>query len=114
MKTRELIVDLDKHGKKTGKRVWRVLAKKLAAPSRQRAQADVYLIDRLAKSNVGKIFVLPGKLLAKGAVETGVEVACFSFSRKAKEKIEKANGKVMTLRELIRHNPGADKMVIIQ
>ena len=114
MKTRSLIVDLDKHGKKTGKRIWRVLAQTLASSSRRRPQAGLYLLGRLAKKNPGKIFVLAGKLLSNGPIESKIEVACFSCSAKAKEKIGKLGGKVMTLDELIKHDPGADKMVMVK
>ncbi len=111
--TREIIVDLDKHGKKSKKNVWRDLAERIAKPSRQRASVNVYKLSRLAKANVGKVLVVPGKVLAKGVAEVKMEVACLACSAQARSEIEKAKGKVMGMKELIASKAGADKLVIV-
>ena len=113
-KTREIIVDLDKFGKKAKKELWRDLAERIGKPSRHRASINVYKLSRLAKANAGKVLVVPGKVLAKGNAETIIEVACLACSGKARREIENAKGKVMSFKELLASKPHADKMVIVQ
>ncbi|HLC79008.1 MAG TPA: 50S ribosomal protein L18e [archaeon] len=112
--TRDLIVDLDKQAKKAKKRVWKVLSDKLNAASRSRAEMNVYTLERIAKNKKERIFVLAGKLLSKGEINSKVEIACLSCSKKAKEKIENAGGSVISLKELIEKNPDANRLVIVQ
>lgn len=112
--TREIIVDLEKHGKKTKKKVWIDLSKRLAGPSRGRTAVNVYEISKLAGKNKGKIFVVPGKLLSKGEIEEKVEIACLSASEKAAEKVTKAGGKVHSMKELVKMNPEAGKIVVVE
>ncbi len=112
--TRELIVDLEKKGKKVQKAVWKKLSQKLARPTRQRAEINVYRLSEIALKNAGRVLVVPGKILSKGDVAGKIEVACFSCSKKAKEKIGKAGGKVMSLKELIESKTEPSKMVIVQ
>jgi len=112
--TRELIVDLEKAGKKLDKKVWGEIAYRLSAPSRRRAQINVYKLSILAKKNKGRILVVPGKVLSNGKVDGLIEVACFSISAKAKEAIEEAKGKVMSLKDLIESKAASNKMVIVQ
>ena len=110
--TREIIVDLDKHGKESRKSVWRDLAERVAKPSRLRASVNIYKLSKLAKANPGKILVVPGKVLAKGIADTKIDVACLACSAQARVEIAKAKGKVMSLKELIASKTGADKLVI--
>ena|SRR3989344_7834592 len=112
--TRELIVDLDKQGKKSGKAVWKVLSAKLAASSRRRIAVNIYTLRKAAKANKDKVLVVPGKVLSKGELQEKIEVACFACSGKAKKKIEGAKGKVITLKDLMKSNMDASKMVIVQ
>src|SRR3989338_3798779 len=111
--TREIIVDLEKEGKKSGKAVWLKISERLSASSRRRAQVNVYSLSELAKKNPGKILVVPGKVLSKGNAEGKIEVACFACSEKARKAMEGAKGKVMTLKELIAPKTAPGKMVIV-
>ena len=113
-KTRKLVVDLEKHGKKTKKRVWRVLSEKLAGSTRRRPSVNVYKLSELAKRNEGRILVIAGKVLAKGNADTKIEVACFACSGKAKAKIEAAKGRVWSLAELMESKPKENRLVIVQ
>lgn len=112
--TREIIVDLEKHGKKTKKKVWIDISKRLAGPSRGRTAVNVYEINKLAGKNKGKVFVVLGKLLSKGDIEEKAEIACLSVSKKAKEKVAKAGGKVYSMKELVKMNPEAGKIMVVQ
>jgi len=112
--TRDTIVKLEKYGKKTKKAVWKDLAKRLKKPSRIRAKINVYRLNELAEKNKDKILVIAGKVLAKGNIEKKIEVACFTYSEKAKEKIIANKGTIISLTDLIDKKISADKMVIIQ
>ncbi|MBI4210194.1 MAG: 50S ribosomal protein L18e [Candidatus Diapherotrites archaeon] len=112
--TRELIVDLDKHGKKVKNGVWRLLSKKLGSSSRARVAMNVYKLSGMAAQSKGKTIVVPGKVLSKGDIKETARVACFACSAKARRKIEAAGGKVIGLKELMLENPKASTLVVMQ
>ncbi len=112
--TREIIVDLEKKGKKTGKAIWKNLATRLRKPTRIRAKINLYKIEEMVKKNTGKVFVVPGKLLATGVLTSKVEIACFDYSEKAKERVEAQKGKVMDFKELVESKIDVSKMVIVK
>ena len=112
--TRELIVDLEKQGKKSGKKVWKDVAARLGKPSRNLAKVNVYKLNALSKKFPGKIFVVPGKVLSSGDVDSKIGVACFTCSEKAREKIEAGKGKVMSLKELVGAKVKESSMVIVR
>ena len=111
---RRVIVSLEKQGRKTGKKVWKDLSQRLSRPSRNRTSVNLYRLEALAGKNAGKTFVVPGKVLSTGSLNSKIEVACLSCSEKAAEKIVALKGKVVPLRKLIELNPEAGKMVIVQ
>jgi len=112
--TQQLIVALEKQGKKSGKNVWKSVAKRLAKPSRNRARVNVDKLNKLAKKQKDKIFVVPGKVLSMGEVEEKINVACLDCSKRARDKIEKQKGKVILLKDLIEAKPKESTMVIVQ
>ena len=112
--TRDTIVKLEKYGKKTKNPIWKDLAKRLKKPSRIRAKINVYKLNKLAEKNKDKIFVVAGKVLAKGNIETKIEVACFNYSEKAEQKIIAKKGTIMLLTDLIDKKINANKTVIVQ
>jgi len=112
--TRTIIVDLEKYSKKSGKKIWKTIAKTLGKSTRNRARVNVYHLNRLSKKQKDKTFIVPGKVLATGDVDGKIEVACLGYSGKAKEKIEKQKGRILTLKELIEEKPKAEKMVIVK
>ena len=66
-----------------------------------------------AAKNAGKTIVVPGKVLATGVAGAKIEVACISCSAAARQKIVKAGGKVISIKQLAQAKPEASKMVII-
>ena len=113
-KIRRAGIALEKLGKKAKKAVWLDISGKIMAPVRKRAEVNVYELEELAKSNSGKILVVPGKVIASGDAKSKIEVACMNCSKSARQKIENAGGKIMTIEELCEAKPAASKMVIIQ
>jgi large subunit ribosomal protein L18e len=54
-----------------------------------------------------KIIVVPGKVLSQGEITKKVQVAAINFSKKAKEKLEKAGCETLSIKELILKNKNA-------
>ena len=92
-------------------RFWKRIIKDLTKPTRQRRTVNVYKIDKFAKE--GDTVIIPGKVLSVGSLSKKVEVAALSFSEEARGKIEKANGKIMTIKELFQSNPEGKNVRIL-
>jgi large subunit ribosomal protein L18e len=95
-----LIRDLRKKGASDKKHnFWTVLSKRLAKPRRQRPIVNLSKISRYAKKD--ELVVVPGKVLASGEIKGSYTVAALNFSEVAEEKIIKAGGRAISLRDLI-------------
>ncbi len=95
-----LIVELRSESFKSKKPIWKAVAKLLDKPTRSRRIVNITRIDKNTKEN--DAVVVPGKVLATGELTHKVTIAALSFSKQAKEKIEKAGGKVLTIREAMK------------
>ena len=104
-----LIEELNKKYLENGVKLWKRLAKDLSKPSRQRREVNLYKINKQAKE--GEIIVVPGKVLNMGELDKKVDIAAFSFSRSAQDKIHKV-AKTMTIQELMEKNPEGKKVRI--
>ena len=98
--TRELIVRLEKLGKKNKSAIWMAVAEIISKPRRNRASINLWRLNKLAKKFPSKTFVMAGKVLGKGNVDQKITIAALEFSREAKEKIEAAKGKAMLIDEI--------------
>ena len=83
--------------------VWKAVAKALNRPRRKKYEVNVYKIEKFAKNNEN--ILVPGSVLGSGEITKPVKVAALKFSKGAKEKIEKAGGKCLTIPELFKQNP---------
>ncbi len=92
-------------------RFWKRIAQDLQKPSRKRRTVNVYKINQYAKD--GETIIVPGKVLSVGELTKKVNVAALTFSTEAKEKIEKASGKVLTIKELLQQNPDGKNVRIL-
>jgi large subunit ribosomal protein L18e len=90
--------------------IWRDLARRLQK-SRQRWAA--VNVDEIAKHlNDNEVALVPGKVLGSGRASK-VDVAAFSFSHSAREKIEAAGGTCLSIRDLVeQHTNGRDIRII--
>jgi len=105
-----LIEELKMKSLDNGVKLWKRLAKDLQKPSRQRRIINIYKINKYAKE--GETIVVPGKVLNMGELDKKVDVAAFSFSDKAKEKINKV-AKTLSIQELMEKNPEGKKVRIM-
>lgn len=112
-KSRELGIDLEKLAGKEGIGIWLDLAHRVSRPVRKKAEVNLYALSAAAAKNAGKTIVVPGKVLATGVAGGKIEVACLSCSAAARQKIVKAGGKVLSIKQLASAKPEAKTMVII-
>lgn len=114
-KTNPHLVSLIQHLKDAGRTneapVWRDIALRLEGPTSNWAEVNVGKLNRYAEDD--EIVVIPGKLLGAGEIAKKVTVASFSSSGQAREKIEKAGGKSMTIEELVAKYPKGSKVRIM-
>ena len=84
-------------------KLWKYVARELERATRKRREINLSRIQRFASNN--DIVLVPGKVLSAGILLKKVNVAAWSFSASAKNKIKSAGGKTMTIEELIKTNP---------
>ena len=108
---RILIQDLKKKSWENEAPIWRDIAKRLEKPTKQRIVVNLSRIDRYA--NEGDTVLVPGKLLAAGALTKKVKVAAYNFSQGAVEKVLAAGGECITIETLVDQNPTGNKVKIL-
>ncbi|MBP2132102.1 large subunit ribosomal protein L18e [Methanomicrobium sp. W14] len=94
--------------------IWREIAKRLEAPSKNFAEVNLGKINRYARE--GETLIVPGKVLGSGILDTGVSVsvAALNFSDAAASKIKDAKGTCMTIEDLVKTNPEGKKIRILR
>ncbi len=106
-----LVIELRKHSNKEGAKIWKRVASDLEKPTSRRRIVNLAKIQRFTKEN--ETIVVPGKVLGAGDIDHTVNVAAFNFSSQAKEKIQKANGKALSILDLVKINPKGKQVRII-
>lgn len=108
---RILVQDLKKMSWQNEAPIWRDIAKRLEKPTKARVTVNLSRIDRYANAN--DTVLVPGKLLAAGAITKPVKVAAYGFSAAAVEKITAAGGQCLTIESLAESNPSGTNVKII-
>lgn len=108
---RKQIRYLYKAYKTYGAPIWKAVAERLNVRRRDMVEVNLMKINKLTKEN--DQIVVPGKVLGFGFLEHPVIIAAYAFSKSAKDKIEKVNGKCLTYEELINLNPKGTNVKII-
>ena len=115
VKTNEALIDLidqlKAQSRNTGAALWRDVALRLEKSRSNWSQPNLSRLSRHAADE--KFVLIPGKLLGSGEVSGKQTVAAFSFSAQAREKIEAAGGKTMTIAELMDKNPKGTGVFIL-
>lgn len=108
---RQLLIALKRQSRNPGGRIWRALYDHLQTTRRNRVVVNIG--DLQQKFTKGRIMVVPGKVLSDGVIEDKLQVAAYTFSDKARMKIQAKGGKCLSLVELMEQNPtGKDVMLI--
>ncbi len=95
---RKLIMALRK--KKEG--FYTDIAKHISKPARTSVSVNVTKIARFSDD-----IVVPGKVLGDGKISKAANVYALSFSKSAREKIERAGGKCLSIQNLVDENKKA-------
>jgi large subunit ribosomal protein L18e len=104
------IILLERKGKSYP--VYRDASYYLSLGSSKRVEVNLSKISRL--SGVSKTFLVPGKVLGSGSIDSKVVVGAFSFSRKAVEKIKEKGGEALTIEEFVKRYPEGRGVVIVR
>jgi len=106
-----LIIELKKIASVENVKLWKRVAADLSRPTRQRRVVNLSRIDRYTKDN--DIIIVPGKVLSSGDIKHKVQVAAFTFSKAAKEKIAQAKGEAISINDMLKTNTKAKGIKII-
>lgn len=112
--TRKIIVALEKAAKKSKSKLLRKVAEALNSASRKRVKVNIYKLSKVAKKMSGKTLIVPGKVLSTGEPVDNMNIVCLDYSEKAKQKIEKAKGKMHTFSDLEKLSLKPNEMVIVK
>lgn len=92
--------------------IWQLAAEQLSRPRQGRAVLNLNHISRAVPKDTAVL--VPGKVLGDGILKHPVVVGAFHFSRTAKEKIEQAGGKCVTIEDLVSRYPKGSKVRILR
>ncbi len=95
--------------RKTKKDFFDDVADKLEMPRRKKSEVNVGALDSGAKKD--EVIVVPSKVLGDGEITKPLKVYAWKFSAEAEQKITKAGGKCMPLKEILKSKENV-KMVI--
>lgn len=107
----QLIQELRKESSLREIPLWKRIAEDLEMPTRNRRAVNVSKINRHTKPD--ETVIVPGKVLGSGVLNHKLTVAAFAFSEGAKERIKSANGKCLTIQELVKTNPEGKNVRIL-
>lgn len=108
---KQLIEDIKDQGYRENIPFLLDIAKKLETSARKRPEVNLTKLNRVCKAN--ETVIVPGKVLSSGTLKKSLTVAAANFSMTAVEKIQKAGGKAITIRELIKSNPKGTNVRIV-
>jgi large subunit ribosomal protein L18e len=108
---KSLIQELRKKAYVDNAMIWRRVADDLSKPTRQRRTINLSRINRYTKPN--ETVIVPGKVLSSGDLNHSLTIAAFKFSEQAKRKIEKANSKAISIRDIMKENIKGKRIRII-
>ncbi len=106
-----LIQDLKKLSVEKDAPIWKDIARRLEKPKRNWAAVNLSRIDRYTHEH--ETVLIPGKVLSAGKLTKKVSIAAWDFSETSKEKIKKAGGKILSIEEVMKHNPTGKDIRIV-
>jgi large subunit ribosomal protein L18e len=91
--------------------VWKAVADNINRPRRIKREVNLSSFEKTG--NAKEIIVIPGVVLGGGEAGKHLKVAALKFSSSAREKIEKAGGKCMSIEELVAEHPAGKNVRIL-
>jgi large subunit ribosomal protein L18e len=107
-----LIEELKEASRTNKAPIWRDVAVRLEKPRRNWPSVNIGKIGVVLKEN--EVALIPGKVLGDGELDRKIEVAAFSFSTTARDKIASSGGKALSIEELVSKNPKGTGVRIIK
>jgi large subunit ribosomal protein L18e len=107
-----LIKDLKLASHEYGAPIWKDVALRLSRSRQLTAEVNLSRLNRVG--NEGDFIVVPGKLLGSGVLDKKLNVASFEHSKSARDKIEEAGGRLMTIEDLVAENPKGTSVRIVE
>ncbi len=108
---KRLIEELRKKAYADNTLIWRRIADDLSKPTRQRRTINLSRINLYTKQD--ETVIVPGKVLSSGELDHSLTIAAWKFSEQAKQKIEKANSKAISIVEIMKENIKGKRIKII-
>jgi len=108
---KELIHSLKKHANLNNVMLWKDIAERFEKPLNNWPVVNLNRINRTI--NEKETALIPGKVLSDGNLDKKINIAAWSFSEKAVEKIKKSGGKTLTINEIMKENPKGKNIRII-
>ena len=112
LQLQELVSELKRISRKNKVAIWEKVADHLCKPRRSRIEINVGQIERHVSK--GDVVAIPGRVLGSGTIESKVTVAAHKFTNQAKQKIEKAGGRCLSLLELAEKYPRGSGVRILR
>ena len=100
---KSLILSLKKQSHLQNVNLWKKIAAELETPARNRRVINLSRLSRFTREK--ETVIVPGKVLGAGTMDHSIIIAAMAFSGNAKQQIENAKGKCMTIEELAKQNP---------
>jgi len=108
---KELIREMKKKSIESSTDFWKKIALALEKPTRQRIVVNLSRISKYSKDN--ETIIVPGKVLGDGDLDKKLNIAAFSFSQSAKEKIQKTSSQMLNIKELMKKDIKTSEIKII-
>ena len=106
-----LIESLEKKSLESKTPAWKAVARNLNRPRRGERRVNLYTIEKHAREK--ESILVPGTVLGSGELTRPLHIAALRFSKQARERIEKAGGKCLSIEELVEKNPKGAKLRIL-
>lgn len=108
---KKLIMEMKKKSIESTTDFWKKIASNLEKPTRQRIVVNLSRINKFSNDN--ETVLVPGKVLGDGILNKKVNIAAFSFSQSAKDKILESKSQMISLEELMKKNIKTSEIKII-
>ena len=96
---------------KTKRPIWRDVSKRLMAPQKNRVEKNLGDLSRITKN--GDVVIVPGKILANGAMDKKITIACYAISKSAAKKLDASGSERISIEELVKKYPSGKGVRII-
>jgi len=95
----QTITLLREAGKKSGRRIWMDMLKRLKSHKSQMSKVNISKVSNLTQE--GDVILIPGKVLGGGLIDHRIHIGAFAFSGVAVEKIRRADGEPLSIQAFI-------------